>query len=401
MINAGFLRKPRARRLALLLALAGTLVVLGLRGAAVYAGEFPPIGGNDFIEYWSAARLLRDGGNPYDPVALLAVQREAGWPGPEPILMWNPPWTLALVLPLSFLGFGPATLVWLLLQTGLILSCGLLLWRYFAPGDSRHWIGLALAAGFVPGLFALRMGQISPWLLLGVVGFLCAARDRRDVLAGVALALLTIKPHVTYLLWPAALWWAWRTRRWRVLIGWLSALMLASGVVAAVEHGVFANYWTAASEPPLYWGSPTLGTWLRLALHPAPAWLQFVPSLIGGLGALVWVAVRRGPWRWEVIGPQLLVASVATAAYGWSYDQLVLLPAGVALISLVRSASRDHRLAVLGVWVASQAALLTQNLLLPYGQYYVWYPLAFAGIYWWGIRHEAVPTVSYAQEGVR
>ena len=394
---ARFFGKRRAQRLALVLAVAGMIVAVGMQRAVLYTDGFPAIGGTDFLEYWSAGRLLRAGGNPYDPVALLVVQREAGWPGPEPILMWNPPWTLALVLPLSFLGFGFATLVWLVLQVGIIVCSGMLLWRYFAPGDSRYWIGLVLAAGFVPGMFALRMGQISPWLLLGVVGFLCAARDQRDVLAGAALALLMIKPHVTYLFWPAALWWAWRGRRWRVLIGWLGALVFASGIAWAIEHAVFTNYWMAASEPPLYWAPPTLGTWLRWLFRPAPDWLQFLPTALGGVAALVWLIRRCGPWRWPQIAPPLLLASVATSAYAWSFDNVVLLPAVVAMVSLELPVSAKRRLVMIVGYAASQVMLLALNVWLPYELFVFWFPAVLAAIYWWyrvGSREPEQPAVA-------
>ena len=56
---------------------------------------------NDHIQYWSAARVLLDGGNPYDPSALLDAQLAAGRQREDAILMWNPPWVLTLFVPLA------------------------------------------------------------------------------------------------------------------------------------------------------------------------------------------------------------------------------------------------------------------------------------------------------------
>jgi hypothetical protein len=360
------------------------LAVVAVRGLGSYASGFPPIGGIDFLEYWGAARLLLHGGNPYDPVALLAVEQAVGWPSDSPIRMWNPPWTLGLVLPLTALPFRVATLVWFFLLVLIILGCGLLLWRYFAPGDHRYWIGIVLALGFVPGISGLRYGQISPWLLLGVVGFLCAERAGHDILAGASLSLLMIKPHVAYLFWLAALWWILRNQRWRVLIGWLAALAAASGLALLLAPDVFANYLTALANPPLGWRTPTFGRWLRVFFGLELGWLQFLPSLLGVLGLVIWLWRRRGPWRWQQLASPLLLASVVTTSYGWSHDQVVLLPVVVDLIARLRSAARAHQVAVIGLLILSQVALMAQ----PYYQisdlYSVWHPLALAGLYAWG-----------------
>src|SRR5438477_8868221 len=66
----------------------------------------------DFVEYWAAGRLTLQGENPYDIERMEQMQREAGR-SDEGILMWNPPWTLPLVLPLGLLDVRTAHLVWL------------------------------------------------------------------------------------------------------------------------------------------------------------------------------------------------------------------------------------------------------------------------------------------------
>ncbi|MFC2029555.1 glycosyltransferase family 87 protein [Chloroflexota bacterium] len=378
--------RPRARairRLVMIVAGAGVLLALCLRGLGDYESGFPPLGSTDFVQYWSAARLLVGGGNPYDPATLFSMEQSVGWPQPEPLLMWNPPYVLALVLPVAYLPFNLATLAWLSLQFGLILGSGVLLWRYFAPDDGRYWIGLLAGLAFVPALFSLRLGQISPWLLVGVVGFLWAEHSRRDFLAGSALALLMIKPQVTYLFLLAALWWAWRDRRWRVLAGGLGAMLAASGLVFLVSPGIVANYLAAAARPPLYWLPPTVGTWLRLLFRPAPSWLQFLPSVVGLLGLVVWLWKRRGPWSWRSVTGPLLLASSLTTSYGWTFDQIILLPVVVDLISRLRWVSRRRRFAVLGALALFQVALLLQNHYHIGDEYSVWHGFGLAALYFW------------------
>jgi hypothetical protein len=379
-----FHKRGRAfRRLIIVIAAVNVLLVLFQRGPGDYASGFPPIGGTDFVQYWSAARLLVGGGNPYDPATLFSMEQSVGWPHPESLLMWNPPYALALVLPVAHLPFNLATLAWLALQLELILGSGVLSWRYFAREDDRFRIGLLVALAFVPTLLALRLGQISPWLLVGVVGFLWAERSKRDFLAGGALALLMIKPQVAYLFLAAALWWAWRSRRWRVLAGGLGALLIGSGLVFLVSPGIVANYLAAMTRPPLHWLPPTIGTWLRLLFRPAPSWLQFLPSVVGLLGLAVWLWRRRGPWRWQSVASPLLLASFLTTSFGWTYDQIILLPVVVDLVSRLRWVSKRQRLTVLGALALFQVTLLLQNHWQIGDQYSIWHGFGLAGLYLW------------------
>jgi hypothetical protein len=333
---------------------------------------------------------VRAGLNPYDPSQLTAAEREAGLSEADPDLdqIWNPPWTLALVLPLAFLPLRLAVGIWLVVQVGLLMVCGVLLWRYFMPGDGRVWIGLLLAAGFVPGLYGVRMGQIAFWFLLGVVGFLRAERAGRDLLAGVALALLTIKPHVTYLFLGAALLWVILARRWRVFAGLALALVVGSGIVMAFQPTIFVDYIAGAvSAPPLLRAPPTVGAWLRFALIMVGAgdvsWVQFVPSAVAVLLLLWWIARRREPWAWETVAAPLLLASPPTGVYGWTYDQLVMLPAVFAILVGALAMPAARRRLVVALLIASEV-LLGAQMAVGIGEFwYVWHPLALAGLYQW------------------
>ncbi|MGZ8464867.1 MAG: hypothetical protein ACXWXT_04935, partial [Candidatus Binatia bacterium] len=46
-----------------------------------------PAGVRDFVEYWSASRLLLNGGNPYAPDELLQLQRSVGWDSGAALIM--------------------------------------------------------------------------------------------------------------------------------------------------------------------------------------------------------------------------------------------------------------------------------------------------------------------------
>ncbi|MGH7852875.1 MAG: hypothetical protein ACREP3_05505, partial [Candidatus Binatia bacterium] len=95
---------------------------------------------NDFIEYWTATKLLLNGGNPYSPSELLASQHALGWSQPEPLMMWNPPWTLSFTLPFGLVDYQTAQLAWFLSHTLIIFVGAKLLWKIYGGdvGKSRY-----------------------------------------------------------------------------------------------------------------------------------------------------------------------------------------------------------------------------------------------------------------------
>jgi hypothetical protein len=382
MSEPGTHRSPRAlRRLILLAALVVLSVLVIKQVSGQFLSGYGAWGSDDFIQYWSAGRLAWSGDNPYDAASMLRIQKRVGLPYDEPKRTWNPPWMLPLDLLIGALPFDLAVPLWLLVDLGLLLASGLLLWRYYAPGDKRYWIGLILVPLYVPGLVALRVGQISPWLLAGIVGFLVLERAGRDGLAGACLALLLIKPHFTYLFWLVALWWAWRNHRRKVILGWIAALAAASLLATAIAPRVWTQYAQVSISPPLYWASTTLGAWLRYLFGVDRSWLQFLPTVLGGIGVAVWLWRRRGAWHWQQMASPLLLASAITALYGWTYDQVVLLPVVVDLVSRSRSAPHSQQVVVLGALFLIELALWLQLRLQPDVFFNVWHPWALAVLY--------------------
>ncbi len=218
---------------------------------------------HDFVEYWAAGQLNLQGENPYDPERVHQLEREAGRSS-EGILMWNPPWTLALVMPLGLLDCRTAHLLWLALQFAVIAWCTDALWRLYGGATGRRWLAWLLAFTFLPTLFSLTAGQIAPLVLLGSVLFLVLLKQGRDALAGAATVLLAIKPHLSYLFWIALLLWSVRQRRWGVLGGGVLVGGAALAAALLCNPAVLGQYWhTFTSQPPVQYRSPTLGTVLR------------------------------------------------------------------------------------------------------------------------------------------
>jgi hypothetical protein len=341
-------------------ALAVALLALAAQFARSGAG-LPALPLYDFVEYWAAGRLLAQGHDPYDVVAIEDLQRQVGHTA-EPILMWNPPWALPLVLPLGLFACRTAHLIWLLLHLAVLLGCADRLWQLYGGPAELRWLGWLLGLAFLPSAMALLAGQISPLLLLGATGFLCCQRRGWDWLAGASAALLGVKPHLASLFWLALLLWCLRTRRWRVLLGGAGAGLAALGVALCFDPDVLGHYARAlADRPPAQYRSPTLGTLLRLAVGDGSFRLQFL-ALLPGLAWFVpyWLRHRRD-WDWPERLPLLLLVSLLTAAYGaWPFDLVLLLPAVLQPAAALARAARPgvQLLAGAGYLVINGLALL-------------------------------------------
>ncbi len=281
---------------------------------------------HDFVEYWAAGRLIVHGENPYDPERIEQLELDAGRTS-EGILMWNPPWTLPLVMPLGLLDCRTAHLLWLALLCVVVAWCADALWRLYGGPLAQRWIAWLLAFTFLPTLFVLKAGQITPLMLLGAVLFLICLKQGREALAGAAAVLLAIKPHLSYLFWIALLLWMIENRRWRLFAGGVLAGLAAISVALLCNPAVLGQYWhTLSNQPPAQYRSPTLGMALRLLLGEEQFRLQFLALVPGLLWlAFYWRRHRQG-WDWSERLPMLLLVSLLTAAYGaWLFDLVVLL----------------------------------------------------------------------------
>src|SRR5713226_8714373 len=254
---------------------------------------------DDFVEYWAAGRLNARGENPYDGAKLLPLEKEAGRTalpvdsaGNETaVMMWNPPWTLTVVMLLGLLDARLGQLLWLLLHLGVIVFCADWAWRYYQGPAGYRWLAWALALTFVPTMIVLRAGQIGPLILLGIVGFLHFERKGRLFLAGAACVLIAIKPHLLFLFWIALALWAIEGRRWRVLIGDIVTGVVATAIPIFFNLEVCQQYWFALTHhPPEEWVSLTIGSILRLLFGAELIWLQLVPAV----PALIWFG-----WYWR------------------------------------------------------------------------------------------------------
>jgi hypothetical protein len=156
---------------------------------------------NDFIEYWSSSRIIIHGGNPYSPDDLLVVQKEGGLNVEQPTIMYNPPWLLPILIPFGYFSRPNGQVLWLLTQIAVLIFCSNSIWKLYAGKINHQWIGWIATFTFGAVIAAvLFQGQISPLILMGLVGFLAyAEKPGKEWLSGVFAVLITMKPQVVYL----------------------------------------------------------------------------------------------------------------------------------------------------------------------------------------------------------
>jgi hypothetical protein len=343
-----------------------------------------PLG--DFIEYWSAARVFLQGGNPYSATDLLSVQHSIGLKESVPLRMWNPPWLLPLLLPLSASSYWISRAVWYVISLTSIF--GIALWFWIHLGGSRSWLWISSVAtlSFFPVLSALFLGQISPLVLIGLWGFIWALGRKRPLIAGAFLLLIGAKPHLLYLLWLILALWIIKSRNWKILSGSAIAFAGSSLVAVAIDPLIFTQYLQAitSSSGPVIWRTPTWGLAL-LWLFPGIPWLRFVPSLLAIPIALLLWRKWQADFCWDRHFPTIILLSVTSNSFTWTFDWLVLLP--IVLFILIQF-DRNPRhewclLACLALifLLTSATAIITHNYF-----YTLWLPPALWLLYWAAFR---------------
>jgi hypothetical protein len=168
-----------------------------------------------------------------------------------------------------------------------LLFGALLLWTVLSYFPAR---GLLLGQ---PGLAVYFLEVLAIWALF----------KRYDTVAGMALALSTVKPQMGYLIVPFLLLWGLRERRWR-FIGGFTGLFVALGGLSFMLLPSWLSDWLG--QVSLYTGYTELGSPIWIVAHYP--WLGIDPltdkwGIQGGFGTFIEVALTIGAyglllWTW-------------------------------------------------------------------------------------------------------
>lgn len=372
--------------------------------------NFP--GHNDFMSRWEGARSYwLEGLNPYGEVASLNIQeRIYGRPvveGEDPGYFVYPFYTVFVVGPTVIVDYAWASAFFMVLLEALLLAALFLLLDHF---QWRPRVGLIFALI----LFTLLVYFSARGLLLGQLGHLVyfttvltlwGLGQKRDSVAGVALAISTIKPQMGFLIVPFLLLWGMREARWRFVGAFAVSFGALMGVSFLLQPSWLSDWLYQVNLYPGYtdYGGPL---WV-IAHYP---WLEINPmtgrgEVVGGFGNVIelalivpvallmlasWVPVlwRRDQTRfmWTVVltlvATHLIAPRTATPHYVVFFIPLIFY-----LREIVQRARWGRLLAY---------ALLAVLLMVPWAHHlttivadiehpslFVPYPLVLLAVLWW------------------
>lgn len=337
----------------------------------------------DFVSYWAAGQRLVHHSDPYDASAILALEKSTGWSAGRPLIMRNAPFALFLTLPLGVMGEKTGAVLWSLsILVSLMISIRLVWNMHGRPPNRLHLIGYI----FAPSLACLMAGQTSAFVLLGLTLFLYF-HDTKPMLAGAALLLCTLKPHLFLPFGVVLLAWIVAQKTYRVLAGSLFALAVSCIVPLFFDPSVYGHYAAMARTTGIEAEfMPTVGELLRIAVHVDSVWLQFLPAMAGCLWAFWYFLRKRHEWNWRTHGQLLMLVSLLVAPYCWLTDQVVLVP---AILYAIYAASAALGSRSLYVFAALDAVVLIEVLSSVQldSALYVWTPAAWLAWYLWSMRN--------------
>ena len=338
------------------------------------------VGTRDFVEYWAAGSLLAHHANPYDSCAILRLERSVGFNLPAQI-MANPPWALPLVLPLGLLGPRAGYWLWMLSSIACLVASVRIIWAMHGRPTTQWNI---LGYTFAPALLCLLAGQVTVYVLFGLVLFLrwhCS----RPFMAGVSLWLCLLKPHLFLPFGVALLAWIILNRSYKVLAGTAVALGVSMTITLVLDPQVWAHYFGMMNKARLDQANvPCLSILLRQQVWPHTLWLQWLPAALGSIWALAYFWRHRRTWDWLKEGSVLTLVSLLVPPYTWILDQAVLIPA------LLHGAYSTQSRSLIALLALSSAALeigLFRPTSVLQSFFFVWTVPAWLAWYLIAVRH--------------
>jgi len=286
--------------------------------------------------------------------------------------MWNPPWTLTYIVPFGYFNFATGQILWLVFHVSLFFFSAQELWQIYGSKIHPRRLSWILVYSFVPAIFVLIIGQITPLILAGLTSFLYAERKQNSWVMGASLAILSIKPHILYLFWIIVCFWIFYGRQWSVIYAAVLIGLVTAILPLLFNREVYTQYFALFGVnnivTPMDWPAPTLRNVLRLFLGFEQPWLQFAPTVVAVVWALFYWQSHMHVWRWRDHLPLIVLVSVFSNFFVWTYDQVVILPAVIeAAVWLRQNRFPWHRYwtpriyiainclhAVLRIWLAEE-----------------------------------------------
>ena len=213
---------------------AGCLYLLVVQIALVASGISRLSDGNlDFRHLYTAGYLVRtgQGHDIYDYEVTTRLQEQLVSPKAITAVFNHLAFEALLFVPFSLFSFRAAYFMWMGVNILLLVCCFTLLRSYYQPFRS-FWAFLpaAMFVSFFPFAFAIVQGQDSIVLTVLLIRAVLAMENRKDYLAGAALAAALFKFQFVLPIVALALVW----KRWKIIVGFLVGALLVVSVSLAI-----------------------------------------------------------------------------------------------------------------------------------------------------------------------
>lgn len=351
------------------------LYMAAFAGGVILVVESGLVGGDsrqfDFVAFWAAAKLALAGDAlaAFDHAALRAAQALPP-DAPEGNMYWfYPPGVQFLFLPFAPMPYWAGWLIFNLLAMTLFARA---LWEPARAVPIGH--NLLIAAPIV--IIVFRLGQLALLWSGVLVLALRAIAHGRPIVAGVLIALLSLKPQLGILI-PIALL---AGGHWSVILWAFLGAVAVHGLPTAV---VGLEYWVAFFDQMRFAAVGMQGDFTRWDLMVSPyAFLRLLDSshqaamivqyCVSALLAacIAWVWADRS-CNFNIASAMLAVAIPIATPYAYYYELALCIPAAILLVRAHYGARVTDRillaLMVFGpasFWIRTELAPLFAPILL-------------------------------------
>jgi len=266
---------------------------------------------------------------------MFALQKQIGWQLPDPLMMFNPPWLLTLAMPFSLMPYALSRMIWFLLQLLILFIAADTLWKVYAGEPKQRWLAWLVVLAFGPTLQTLKVGQVTPFMTLGLAGVIYFLYKEKPFWAGVMASLGMFKPHLLYLFLAVLILWILKEKQWRVLSGLIAGVFFPLLLALLVNHNLITQYlYAVPNYPPTFWIMATIGSTLRLLFGEELFYLQFIPSIFGLVWLFYYWLKNSNHWDWKKNLPLIILISIVTTSYGWAHDLSILVVSIIPIVVL-------------------------------------------------------------------
>lgn len=365
----------------------------------------------DFMPQWMGTRYaILERGDPYSETFQKTAQEAVygrqvlSWENPHDFLY--PYYSILLFLPVAFIAdYSLAMAIWMtiLMAASVALAfASLSLIRWQPP---RAVFGAFIAFSFFNyyAIRAILTGNLALIVALGIVLAFLAIQRERDVLAGILLALSTVKPQMVVLLLPFVVLWAVSHQRTRILSGLGITLVVLLAGSRFLQPGWLAENLTQMVDFIRYTSPSSLGHALSQGWGLGGTSLRWLMTIgLSILALLEWWRALGKDVRWFLWTSALTLTITLMIGVPTSTSNYVMLIPVLTLVFSIweqrwqESGQRFVLVVMLGLlggiwWLHAVSSGLIGLLFQAPVMFYPLPLFAFATLYW--VRYWALTSV--------